>query len=163
MSEQIGPVATTNYSVSAKTLSEVNDKIGSGQPCGCTQFAASFAKPKVKDDKVVDAKVVVKLSVRMPSWSAPSTVGPKTKKEWQRAIAELQKHENEHVKAVEKCWKGVGKQMVGMSPDEAMSLFNKKVKECQSAQDALDPFTVEMDLGIEDEEIEEMEAAKKKK
>jgi hypothetical protein len=51
----------------------------------------------------------------------------------------------------------------GLSPDDAEDLFKKTVSDCQDAQDALDPFTVDVDLSIEDDEQEEMEEKKKKK
>jgi predicted secreted Zn-dependent protease len=160
MAEQIGPLNPTSYSVSGKTLAEVVDNIGI--EAADTKFAASHPKFAVKDGKVVNATVVVKITMKMPVWNPPSTVGPKTKAEWQRALKVLRQHEDAHVKSIQDCWKGISAKMNGLSPDDAEDLFKKTVKQCQADQDALDPFTVDVDLTIEDDEQEEMEEKKKK-
>ena len=161
MGEQIGPVNPTTYSVTGKTLAEVVDNIGI--EAADTKFAASHPKFAVKDDKVVNASVVVKITMKMPVWNPPLTVGPKTKAEWQRAMKVLRAHEDAHVKSIQACWKGLSAKLNGLSPDDAEELFQKTVSECQDDQDALDPFTVDVDLSIEDDEQEEMEEKKKKK
>ncbi len=160
MGEQIGPVNPTNYTVSGKTLAEVVDNIG--VEAADTKFAASHPKFALKDGKVVNASVVVKITMKMPVWNPPSTVGPKTKAEWQRAMKVLRQHEDAHVKSIQACWKGISDKMNGQSPEDAEALFNETVAQCQADQDALDPFTVDVDLSIEDDEQEEMEKKKKK-
>jgi len=161
MGEQIGPTSPTSYNVTGKTLAEVVDNIG--VEAADTKFAASHPKFAVKDGKVVNASVVVKITMKMPAWNPPSTVGPKTKAEWQRALKVLRQHEDAHVKSIQECWKGLSAKLNGLSPDDAEDLFQKTVKECQADQDALDPFTVDVDLSIEDDEQAEMEAKKQGK
>ena len=75
----------------------------------------------------------------------------------------LRQHEDAHVKSIQACWKGLSANLNGQSPDDAEKLFQKTVSDCQAEQDALDPFTVDVDLSIEDDEQEEMEEKKKKK
>ena len=161
MGEQIGPVNPTNYSVSGKTLAEVIDNIGI--EAADTKFAASHPKFALKDGKVVNASVVVKITMKMPVWNPPSTVGPKTKAEWQRAMKVLRAHEDAHVKSIQTRWKGLSGKLNGLSPEDAEDLFQQTVTQCQADQDALDPFTVNVDLSIEDDEQEEMEEKKKGK
>jgi predicted secreted Zn-dependent protease len=161
MGEQIGPLNPTTYSVSGKTLAEVVDNFG--VEAADTKFAVSHPKFALKDGKVVNASVVVKITMKMPVWNAPSTVGPKTKAEWQRALKVLRAHEDAHVKSIQTCWKGLSAKLNGLSPDEAEALFQETVTKCQADQDAMDPFTVDVDLSIEDDEQAEIEEKKKKK
>jgi len=160
MGEQIGPLNPTTYSVMGKTLAEVVDKIGF--EAADTKFAASHPKFAVKDGKVVNASVVVRISMKMPVWNPPSTVGPKTRAEWQRALKVLRQHEDAHVKSIQDCWKGLSTKLNGLSPDDAEDLFKTTVSQCQADQDALDPFTVDVDLSIEDDEQAEMAEKKGK-
>jgi predicted secreted Zn-dependent protease len=160
MGEQIGPVNPTTYSVTGKTLAEVVDNIGI--EAADTKFAASHPKFGLKDGKIVNASVVVKITMKMPVWNPPSTVGPKTRAEWQRAMKVLRAHEDAHVKSIQARWKGLSAKLNGQSPDDAEALFQETVTKCQADQDAMDPFTVDVDLSIEDDEIEEMEEKKKK-
>jgi hypothetical protein len=75
----------------------------------------------------------------------------------------LRAHEDAHVKSIQDCWKGLSAKLNGLAPDDAEKLFQKTVSECQADQDALDPFTVNVDLSIEDDEQAEMEEKKKGK
>jgi predicted secreted Zn-dependent protease len=159
MGEQIGPLIPTPYTVTGKTLAEVINNIGF--EAADTQFAATPKFPE-KDGKVVNASVVVQLTMKMPVWNPPSTVGPKTRAEWQRALKELRAHEDAHVKSIQTCWKGISAKFNGLSPSEAKDLFDKTVKKCQKDQDDMDPYEVDVNLSIEEDEQAEMEEKKKK-
>jgi predicted secreted Zn-dependent protease len=157
--EKIGPVSMKTYSLSAKTLSEVCDEI-SGQPeAGQVSWEPVYKTVHDDDGKITAATVTVKITMELPSWTPPSTMGPKAKAEWNRWKAALRAHEDGHVEIVKKGFTGLAKQMLGKTEDDASTLFDKAKTDTQKASDSYDSKNghgtkagTNMDLSVEEDE-----------
>jgi len=125
--------------------------------------------------KVAKATVKVVITVTMPEWTPPKTVGPKAKAEGERVRKALLEHEGGHVKIAQKEAKDVASKLVGKTGKQALNTLTNIFDESKPGTmkkegDAYDTKTkqgatqgVNADYNIERAEIAEQAAKDKQK
>ena len=146
-------VASSTYSVSGKTLAQAVAGVEAYQKvngeAGLTTWNPRVSYALDDDGNVKSATVTVGIKVTLPSWAGAAKASPAARAEWNRALGVLKAHEDEHVSIVRDKLKGVGESLVGIGEAEAKEAFETAKAELKSASDAIDPFTVDVDTGIE--------------
>ncbi len=169
VTEKIGPASVKERGLSAKTLADLVDKFADMASAGHVQWAPVYSCTP-KGGPLTGVAITVPITMEMPKWSPPPTVGPKAIAEWKRAKEALRAHEDGHVKLVKNHFGGLAKKMIGLSESDAADIFQTAVDDLQTASDSYDTKTdhgrktgAVIDVSIEEDEQAELEKKKEKK
>jgi predicted secreted Zn-dependent protease len=149
--EEEGPVKATitskdaNYGVSGTTLKQAFDSIQTYAKNHDGEAGAVKWKPKwsfkLDSDGAVDKVILdVTITKTMPNWPNASKLSDAAKAEWERAYAELDKHENEHVSILTREAGTLGNFAVGAKPADAHKAMQEAVASANAANTSIDPF-----------------------
>jgi predicted secreted Zn-dependent protease len=147
------PVANSTYSISAKTLAQAVARVEAYEAAhgeaGLTTWKPTLSYKLDDAGNVKSATVSVSIFVTLPSWPGAAKASAAARAEWNRALGVLKAHESEHAGIVRDKLTGVGESLVGMSEADAQAAYEKAKSNLKDASDAIDPFTVDVDTGIE--------------
>lgn len=104
--------------------------------------ALSF-KP-AKGDPITEVTLTVGYTITMPAWSKAGSLGKKAKDAWDKMMAALQKHEDQHRQILEDQAKSFGTQITSqtdLSQKNLADLFKDFPGDVKKAQDAYDSKT----------------------
>lgn len=159
--ETVGPPAESSYAVTASTLDDVSSALEAMPEAAKVEWIPK-KDYNFEGTKVTQVTVDVKITLEMPAWTPPATMGPKSKAEWTRFRAALRAHEDGHVKLVHDHFDGIAKKMLGKTPKQADTLFTNATAALDTASKAYDTTTDHgkktgtiIDVSIEEKELEE--------
>ena len=159
------PAKASTYPLSGSTLQDIADQIKGQKEAGKVEWSPTMGGTTAPNGKLIDATVDVNLTILMPDWTPPQSMGPKSKAEYARWYKALEAHEQGHIDLAEKYFKGLAKKMIGMKGAPAKKLL-------QDTKDALDAASKQYDKDtgngtkngtIIDYGIEQQEEAEKNK
>ena len=165
VTEEIGPVAETNYTVEADSLASFGDAVAARDEAGRVQWDPSFDYDSEGGEAPsVTVSVACPISLEMPSWALPADMGPRTRAEFTRWLGALRTHEQGHIDRVHQHFDGLAERMSQLPFTRAQGLFNTTKTNLQTASDAYDTATshgisqgTTLDLSIEEAERAESE------
>jgi hypothetical protein len=165
VTEAIGPVAGSSYTVTADSLASFASAVAARDEAGRVQWDPTFDYDSEGGDAPsVTVSVACPIGLEMPSWALLEDMGPRTRAEFNRWLAALGTHEQGHIDRVHLHFDGLAERMARLSFTAAQGLFNTTKTDLQTASDAYDASTAHgisqgttLDLSIEEDERAEDE------
>jgi hypothetical protein len=142
VTEEVGPVAGSDYTVEADSLAAFADAVMARDEAGRVQWDPSFAhESEGGDAPSVTVSVTCPIALEMPSWALPADMGPNTRAEFNRWLGALRTHEQGHIDRVHQHFDGLAQRLAEMSYASALGLFNTTKTNLQTASDGYDTET----------------------
>lgn len=165
VTEEVGPVAESNYTVEADSLAAFADAVTARDEAGRVQWDPTFAyESEGGEAPSVTVSVSCPIALEMPSWAIPADIGPNTRAEFNRWLGALRTHEQGHITRVHQHFDGLAQRLAELPYARALRLFNTTKTNLQTASDAYDTDTshgisqgTTFDLSIEEAERAESE------
>ncbi|MPZ49076.1 MAG: DUF922 domain-containing protein [Dehalococcoidia bacterium] len=115
-----------------------------------------------EDGIVTSIRITAVLFTELPSWRGLASKPERVRNEWNRMLAALRDHENNHVAIARTHLEELTTSLDGVSEDELPALWSEKMAALQGAQAEYDTATtsgqtegVTLDLSLEEDETEE--------
>jgi len=122
VSEQIGDAQERPYTVVANDLAGVARAIRARTEAGKVSWSPTIDWA-ADGGQVNRVDLTVDITLDMPEWSPPESVGPLARAEWTRWREALLRHEQGHIQLVHRYFDGLAARMIGQPPRTVRRLF----------------------------------------
>ncbi len=132
---------TKHYTVRARSLANFSEQMQRRAWAGLTTWRVQTKWKIDNQGRIKEATVKVNITVTLPKWNVPDTVGPNSRAEYERFSKAIGKHEQGHVDIVREHLDGLADKLIGKTSGEAKRIVREAQRDHDRAQDEFDNTT----------------------